>query len=162
MREVACLAKVLPECPFCEIKLIHSTVHGYYKCPDCGGEWWPVDKIEDEDISVLWRDEQAYKRSLAKKGASASSGNLEKTDISGSNNIPNKADYILAVERNWDPSSDCNAIITSLKDRNGGQRKPFKFRFSQETLRFYNSITPQEREYGWIGQANKPPWEVGE
>ncbi|HSW67970.1 MAG TPA: DnaB-like helicase C-terminal domain-containing protein [Bacteroidales bacterium] len=89
-------------------------------------------------------------------------GNLEKTDISGSNNIPNKADYIIAVERNWDAGSDCNAIITSLKDRNGGQRKAFKFRFSQETLRFYNAVTPQEREYGWIGQANKPPWEVGE
>ena len=67
-----CLPNIEPECPFCDIKLIISTEYGYYKCPDCGGEWWPAD--EDEDISVLWRDEQAYKRSIAKKGANSSSG----------------------------------------------------------------------------------------
>ena len=87
-------------------------------------------------------------------------GNLEKTDISGSNNIPNKADYVIAIERNWDESSDCNAIVTSLKDRSGGQRKVFKYRFSRDTLRFYNATTPQEREYGWVKEYTPAPWEV--
>ena len=49
-------------------------------------------------------------------------GNLDKTDISGSNNIPNKADNIISVERVWGDDRDCDAIITSLKDRETGQR----------------------------------------
>ena len=76
-------------------------------------------------------------------------GNLEKTDISGSNNIPNKADNIIAVERVWGEERKCDAIITSLKDRNGGQRMPFKFWFSRQTLRFYNDVTAQDKQYGW-------------
>lgn len=77
------------------------------------------------------------------------SGNLEKTDISGSNNIPNKADNIIAVERVWSEDRDYDAIITSLKDRTVGQRKQFKYYFSANTLRFYNSITSQSKIYGW-------------
>lgn len=80
-------------------------------------------------------------------------GNLEKTDISGSNNIPNKADNIIAVERLWGEDRDCDAIITSLKDRETGQRKVLKYYFSNSTLRFYNSITKQEAYYNW---HNKP------
>ena len=81
-----------------------------------------------------------------KKG---SEGNLEKTDISGSNNIPNKADNIIAIERVWDESGDCDAIITCLKDRESGQRKAFKYLFSRETLRFYNDWTKENVVYGW-------------
>ena len=87
-------------------------------------------------------------------------GNLEKTDISGSNNIANKADNIIAVERNWGEDRDFDAIVTSLKNRYGGQRKAFKFRFSQETLRFYNAATPIEVEYGWLKYTPPAPWEV--
>jgi len=76
-------------------------------------------------------------------------GNLDKTDISGSNNIANKADNILAVERNWAESGDCDAIVTSLKNRTNGQRKVFRYFFSQETLRFYNSSTAENKIYGW-------------
>ena len=64
----------------------------------------------------------------------ASKGNLEKTDISGSNNIPNKADNIIAVERNWGDDRDCDAIITSLKDRESGSTEnnaPFNFNFAE-------------------------------
>ncbi|MDQ4682060.1 hypothetical protein, partial [Stenotrophomonas maltophilia group sp. RNC7] len=42
-------------------------------------------------------------------------GNLEKTDISGSNNIPNKADNIISVERIWGDNREFDALITSLK-----------------------------------------------
>lgn len=76
-------------------------------------------------------------------------GNLDKTDISGSNNIPNKADNIIAVERLWGPDVDCDAIVTSLKDRNTGQRKQMRFFFSSETLRFYNNTTKENRRYSW-------------
>ena len=76
-------------------------------------------------------------------------GNLEKTDISGSNNIGNKADNIIAVERLWVEGRDCDAIITSLKDRDVGQRKQLKYYFSHSTLRFYNKITPENKDYGW-------------
>ena len=90
-----------------------------------------------------------------KREIKGDTGNLEKTDISGSNNIPNKADNIIAVERNWDEESDCNAIVTSLKDRSGGRRKAFKYRFSTETLRFYNAATRKERAYGWTSMGKE-------
>lgn len=77
------------------------------------------------------------------------SGNLDKTDISGSNNIPNKADNIIAVERLWGSDRDCDAIVTSLKDRTTGQRKMMKFFFSNNTLRFYNQTTKEDRVYSW-------------
>jgi twinkle protein len=76
-------------------------------------------------------------------------GNLVKTDISGSNNIGNKADNIIAVERVWGENRFCDAIITSLKDREEGQRKSFKFFFSQKTLRLYNNSTRESKKFGW-------------
>lgn len=76
-------------------------------------------------------------------------GNLDKTDISGSNNIPNKADNIIAVERNWGEAPSCDAIITSLKDRESGTRKVMKFMFSKKTLRFYNNRTKELINYEW-------------
>lgn len=91
-------------------------------------------------------------------------GNLEKTDISGSNNIPNKADNIIAVERVW-AEGGCDALITSLKDRSAGQRKVFKFYFSQKTLRFFNGSTSEKKVYGWeeiadreVAAAEECPW----
>ena len=75
--------------------------------------------------------------------------NLEKTDISGSNNIANKADNIIAVERNWSDDAEYDAIITSLKDREGGDRKVMKFNFSKNTLRFYNNETKETAKYSW-------------
>lgn len=97
----------------------------------------------------------------------AQNGNLEKTDISGSNNIPNKADNIIAVERNWGEDRDWDAIITSLKDRESGQRKVMRFYFSRETLRFYNGRTKEKQYFGWEKflkqepeqKGDIPPWE---
>jgi len=78
------------------------------------------------------------------------SGNLQKTDISGSNNIANKADNIIAVERIWNENDDePDCIVTSLKDRQNGQRKVMKFYFSNETLRFYNDTTKEKIQYNW-------------
>lgn len=96
-------------------------------------------------------------------------GNLEKTDISGSNNIPNKADNIIAVERNWGEARDFDCIITSLKNRENGERKAFKYLFSPKTLRFYNNHTREEIKFGWeestrieqlgIEVSEKTPWD---
>lgn len=76
-------------------------------------------------------------------------GNLEKTDVSGTNNIPNKADNIIAVERVWADEREFDAIVTSLKDRETGQRKIMNFYFSSKTLRFYNQITKENKTYSW-------------
>jgi len=83
------------------------------------------------------------------KDPEAEEGNLDKTDISGSNNIANKADNIIAIERNFGENPECNAIITSLKDRESGTRKVMKFLFSKKTLRFYNDRTKEVIDYGW-------------
>jgi twinkle protein len=79
----------------------------------------------------------------------AQTGNLDKTDISGSNNIPNKADNIIAVERNWGENAQWDAIVTSLKDRETGQRKVFRYNLSKTTLRFYNNQTKEKGTFGW-------------
>lgn len=71
MGEVACLAREEPECPFCDVKLVFNDEHGYYKCPDCGGEWWPGSVAYD--VVTLWRDEQAYKKMLRKPGGGSNS-----------------------------------------------------------------------------------------
>lgn len=81
-------------------------------------------------------------------GEEDTDGNLEKGDISGSNNIANKADNIIAVERNFD-SENVDAIITSLKDRESGQRKTMRYLFSKKTLRFYNDRTCENFDFGW-------------
>jgi hypothetical protein len=95
-------------------------------------------------------------------------GNLGKTDISGTGNIGNKADNIIAIERNWGENRDCDAIITSLKDREAGARKPLKYFFSLKTLSFYNSDTQEKKHYEWeaILEREKEasemcPWDIG-
>jgi len=77
-------------------------------------------------------------------------GNLEKTDISGTNNIANKADNIIAVERVWGDRRPCDALITCLKNREDGQRFTVRYFFSLKTLRFHNSRTLETYKYGWI------------
>ena len=43
----------------------------------------------------------------------------------------------------------CGIIITSLKDRESGERKTMFFRFSKNTLRFYNEYTKETFDYMW-------------
>lgn len=90
-----------------------------------------------------------------KREIKGSVGNLEKTDISGSNNIPNKADNIISVERIWDECEQCDAVITSLKDRESGQRKALPMYFSNTTLRFYDDRTKESISYGWERMVKK-------
>jgi len=89
--------------------------------------------------------------------AEATEGNLTKLDISGSNNIPNKADNIIAVERIWhhENHDSYDLILTSLKDRFKGERKVFKYLFSHKSLRFYNNSTPQHVNYDWRREGNQ-------
>jgi len=87
-------------------------------------------------------------------------GNLEKTDISGSNNIANKADNIISVERIWGDGRIYDAIISVLKDREEGQRLEVNYKFSRETLRFNNAVTPESKAYSWVdylGRQHKGP-----
>lgn len=87
-------------------------------------------------------------------------GNLAKTDISGSNNIANKADNIIAVERLWGDDRPCDAIVTSLKDRESGQRLVIEYFFSNQTLRFYNNSTKQEVNYSWTKEKSDKGFQI--
>ena len=60
--------KITLECFWCDVLLQFNEQHGFYKCPDCGGEWWPGPSDPEYGITTLWNDEQAYKRSISKPG----------------------------------------------------------------------------------------------
>ena len=74
--EVACLLKGKLNCFWCDIDLIFNQENGYYKCPDCGGEWWPG-KV-NYSVVTLWRDEQAYKKMMSTPGGGSSSSRRKK------------------------------------------------------------------------------------
>ena len=92
-----------------------------------------------------------------KKEVLEAKGNLTKSDISGTNNIPNKADNIISIERNWskDELKFCDMILTSHKDRNTGERNSFNYNFSKKTLRFYNESTLESYNYSWKYQGRE-------
>ncbi len=76
---VTCLSEekqVKLECIWCDVQLIFNQEHGFYKCPDCGGEWWPGPP--DYDIKTLWQDEQRYKKSMSKPGGGSRSSGRKK------------------------------------------------------------------------------------
>ncbi len=54
-------------CPFCQVVMIENK-HGFWHCPDCDAQFRPGPEQVD-----VWRLEQAYKHSLAKKGGSSKS-----------------------------------------------------------------------------------------
>ena len=76
-------------------------------------------------------------------------GNIRKHDISGTANIGNKADNIISVERDWGDEREYDAFISSLKDRETGQRNCFGYLFDLKSLRFHNEETPKKEVYGW-------------
>ena len=84
-------------------------------------------------------------------------GTLKKTSISGSNNLANYGDVIIAVERIQKDlaniSEGCHAgpdaLITVLKDREDSIRTVLEYYFSSETKRFYNEKTKEIVNYGW-------------
>jgi twinkle protein len=75
-------------------------------------------------------------------------GVLEKTDVSGTKGITNKAHNIVSVERDFE-GVYFDMIVTNLKDKHEGNRKAFKYRFSKNTFRFYNEITPENIDRPW-------------
>jgi RecA-family ATPase len=76
---------------------------------------------------------------------------LEKEDISGSNNIPNKADVIISVERQYKEDRDCDAKLRLLKDREEGQYKEVNLIFQEGTKRLleYENGAIKNIQYSW-------------
>jgi len=62
------------KCFWCEVNLVKIEPGGnmsmYWYCPDCGGRWFPG-TTEESEAEILWNDEQAYKKALAKKGGNS-------------------------------------------------------------------------------------------
>ncbi|MFA5880584.1 MAG: bifunctional DNA primase/helicase [Eubacteriales bacterium] len=88
---------------------------------------------------------------------------LEKEDISGSNNIPNKADIVLAIEKVYDATIGHDAILRLLKDRGEGEYLELKLFFEKASkrLREENRQEPGLRkiEYGWEKYfGDEKPW----
>jgi twinkle protein len=65
------------------------------------------------------------------------SNELSKEDISGTGDIANRADNVIAIERNYDESKDYDAILRLLKNRNTGRLGKFPLRFNEKERRFY-------------------------
>jgi len=85
---------------------------------------------------------------------------LEKEDISGSNNIPNKADIILAIDRNYKEVRDYDVRLRLLKDREEGMFCEVMFLFKPETKRLHEleDGTPRAIEYGWKKYLETKEW----
>ena len=60
--------KIIPECPFCEVKMVELEDENSWKCPDCGGVWTYTEDPRGNDAAAMWRDEQRYKHSIAGPG----------------------------------------------------------------------------------------------
>lgn len=88
-------------------------------------------------------------------------GNLAKNDVSGSGNISNKADNVIAVERIWKElgviydDSIPDAFVSVLKEREGGGRATYKYWFSHKSLRFYNNNTDLNVNYDWENKGKQ-------
>lgn len=97
---------------------------------------------------------------------------LEKEDISGSNNLPNKADVIISIERQIDNDKTCDAKLRLLKDREEGRFAEIKLVFQQNTKRllemdngkpkaifyFWKKFLPKNSGTGepeWIQESNQ-------
>jgi replicative DNA helicase len=82
---------------------------------------------------------------------------LEKEDISGSNNIPNKADYIFSIERQYKEDRDCDAKLRLLKDREEGKYREIKLMFQENTKRLLEYVDGGLRtlNYKWTDYMPK-------
>lgn len=76
---------------------------------------------------------------------------LEKEDISGSNNIPNKADLIFSIERQYKENKECDTKLRLLKDREEGRYCEIKLMFQEDSKRLIELSDGKLRhiEYGW-------------
>lgn len=85
---------------------------------------------------------------------------LEKEDISGSNNIPNKADIIISIERQFKDDRDCDAKLRLLKDREEGRFVEVKLIFQETTKRFLELEGDKVRpiNYNWRHYLEDADW----
>ncbi len=85
---------------------------------------------------------------------------LEKEDISGSNNIPNKADVIISIERQFKNDRDCDAKLRLLKDREEGRYTEVKLIFQETTKRFLELEGDKIRpiNYNWRQHLENEDW----
>jgi twinkle protein len=77
---------------------------------------------------------------------------LEKEDISGSNNIPNKADNTISIERNFDSGRDCDAMLRLLKEREEGRYTEVKLLYQDQSKRLVEMTQSgflSEPKYTW-------------
>lgn len=77
---------------------------------------------------------------------------LDKTDISGSNNIANKADVIISIQRNYDKGEPYDGKIMLLKDREEGRMKEIKLIFNEHSKRLIEideNGYPIKKDYRW-------------
>lgn len=85
-----------------------------------------------------------------------SEGNLEKWNVSGTANITNNTDNIIAVERFWGDYREYDAVITILKDREDNPgRMVGLYNFDTDSFRYYSYKTPRTVEYGWEKKAEQ-------
>ena len=89
---------------------------------------------------------------------------LEKVHVSGSKNITNAADNIIAVERAWELKKEevneiytqvdekgnhYTSIVRCMKDRVKRGRFNYFFKFDVRSSRFFNDKTTSSVDYGW-------------
>lgn len=77
-------------------------------------------------------------------------GNITKDDISGSKNMSNKAHNIISIERDFE-SRYFDMILTLLKDKRTKGRKSFKYKFDENSFRYYSDKTPSKISQPWRG-----------
>jgi twinkle protein len=98
-------------------------------------------------------------------------GELDKEAISGTGDITNRADNVIAIERNYDEKNDYDAILKLLKNRNTGVLGKFPLKFNKKERRFYQINKDgacDVKIYGWNkddfipvaeGEQVKCPWD---
>lgn len=79
-------------------------------------------------------------------------GSLEKENISGSGDITNRADNVIAIERNKTDDDSFDSRLRILKNRNRGALGEIKLVFSEKDKRLYElnaDGTCYARQYSW-------------
>jgi twinkle protein len=77
---------------------------------------------------------------------------ITKEDISGSNDISNRADNVIAIQRKYEEDREYDAELSLLKNRNTGILGKVNLGFSQEDKRFYQIRSDGKyitKSYNW-------------
>lgn len=79
-------------------------------------------------------------------------GRLEKESISGTGDITNRADNVIAIERVPDEKKskmECDAVLSVLKNRENGKLGDIKLNFNVKERRFSEVNITTKKTYGW-------------